>query len=99
MTVTDQGIRLGTSAFWDAYSRKRSNRRDQRFNSGEHHRSSAQTPTRKPAIIRISVAPVVSRWIKKGGHLFSDYCCAVLRKKQSEMADLATFVLNWEYLH
>jgi hypothetical protein len=43
-------------------------------------------------------ALVVSRGIEKRGHCFSDYCCAVLRKKkQSEMADLATFVLNLEY--
>jgi len=43
-------------------------------------------------------APVVSRGIEKRGHFFSDDCCALLRKKQSEMADLATFVLEWEYL-
>jgi hypothetical protein len=43
-------------------------------------------------------APVVSRWIKKRDHFSSNHCCALLRKKQSEMADLATFVLDWEYL-
>jgi hypothetical protein len=43
-------------------------------------------------------APVVSGGIEKRGHYFSDHCCALLRKKQSEMADLATFVQDRGYL-
>jgi hypothetical protein len=47
MTVTDQGIRLGTSAFWDAYSRKRSNRRDQRFNLQRRLANDSQSPCQR----------------------------------------------------
>jgi len=43
-------------------------------------------------------APVVSRGIEKRGHFLSRDCCALLRKEQSEMADLATFIQDRGYL-
>ena len=43
-------------------------------------------------------APVLSRGIEERGHFFSEDYSALLRKKQSEMADLATFVSDRAYL-